>query len=159
MGMVIAAGAGRHRAADPTASCRAGCTGLAGVAGLLAAWLYQRMRVRQAFRLQREELAASAASEVFSLRVMRQILRSDPDYRRFLTWLAFYGSGNLMIGAQLVILFSDHLHLPAALQVRHPHHRAAAVHSAVHAHVGAPVRRRARDRIPRAPVLGRWSAR
>jgi hypothetical protein len=54
---------------------------------------------------------------VFSLRVMRQILRSDPEYRRFLMWLAFYGSGNLMIGAQLVILFSDHLHLSAALQV------------------------------------------
>jgi hypothetical protein len=89
----------------------------AGVAGLLAAWRYQRMRVRQAFRLQRAELAAGAASEVFSLRVMRQILRADPEYRRFMTCLAFYGAGNLMIGAQLVILFSDHLHLPAAMQV------------------------------------------
>jgi MFS family permease len=90
---------------------------LAGVAGLLAAWLYRRLRVRQAFRLQRAELAASAASEVFSFRVMRQILRSDPEYRRFMTCLAFYGAGNLMIGAQLVILYSDHLHIPAALQV------------------------------------------
>ena len=91
--------------------------GAAGFAGLLAAWLYRHMRVRQAFRLQREELSASAASEVFSFRVMRQILRADPEYRRFLTCLAFYGSGNLMIGGQLVILFSDQLHLPAALQV------------------------------------------
>jgi len=116
MGMVIAAGlAGIVLQTRPDLS--RWLYALAGVAGLLAAWLYQRMRVRQAFRLQREELAASAASEVFSLRVMRQILRSDPEYRRFLMWLAFYGSGNLMIGAQLVILFSDHLHLPAALQV------------------------------------------
>jgi hypothetical protein len=116
MGMVIAAGlAGIVLQTRPELS--RWLYALAGVAGLLAAWLYQRMRVRQAYRLQREELAASAASEVFSLRVMRQILRSDPEYRRFLMWLAFYGSGNLMIGAQLVILFSDHLHLSAALQV------------------------------------------
>jgi MFS family permease len=90
---------------------------LAGVAGLLAAWLYRRMRVRQAFKLQRAELQADASSEVFSARVMREILRSDPHYRKFLSWLAFYGSGNLMITAQLVILYSDHLHLSAALQV------------------------------------------
>ncbi len=116
MGMVIAAGlAGIVLQTRPELS--RWLYALAGVAGLLAAWLYRRMRVRQAFRLQREELAASAASEVFSFRVMRQILRSDPEYRRFMTCLAFYGAGNLMIGAQLVILYSDHLHLPAALQV------------------------------------------
>jgi MFS family permease len=116
MGMVIAAGlAGIILQTRPELS--RWLYALAGGAGLLAAWLYRRMRVRQAFRLQREELAASAASEVFSFRVMRQILRSDPEYRRFMTCLAFYGAGNLMIGAQLVILYSDHLHIPAALQV------------------------------------------
>jgi MFS family permease len=116
MGMVIAAGlAGIILQTRPELS--RWLYALAGAAGLLAAWLYRRMRVRQAFRLQREELAASAASEVFSFRVMRQILRSDPEYRRFMTCLAFYGAGNLMIGAQLVILYSDHLHIPAALQV------------------------------------------
>jgi MFS family permease len=116
MGMVIAAGlAGIILQTRPELS--RWLYALAGGAGLLAAWLYRRMRVRQAFRLQREELAASAASEVFSFRVMRQILRSDPEYRRFMTCLAFYGAGNLMIGAQLVILYSDQLHIPAALQV------------------------------------------
>jgi MFS family permease len=116
MGMVIAAGlAGIILQTRPELS--RWLYALAGCAGLLAAWLYRRMRVRQAFRLQREELAASAASEVFSFRVMRQILRSDPEYRRFMTCLAFYGAGNLMIGAQLVILYSDQLHIPAALQV------------------------------------------
>jgi hypothetical protein len=48
---------------------------------------------------------------------MRQILREDPAYRRFMTCLAFYGAGNLMISAQLVVMFSDELHLPAAQQV------------------------------------------
>jgi MFS family permease len=116
MGMVIAAGlAGIILQTRPELS--RWLYALAGAAGLLAAWLYRRMRVRQAFRLQREELAASETSEVFSFRVMRQILRSDPEYRRFMTCLAFYGAGNLMIGAQLVILYSDHLHIPAAVQV------------------------------------------
>jgi MFS family permease len=116
MGMVVAAGlAGIILQTRPDLS--RWLYALAGGAGLLAAWLYRRMRVRQAFRLQREELAASAASEVFSFRVMRQILRSDPEYRRFMTCLAFYGAGNLMIGAQLVILYSDHLHIAAAMQV------------------------------------------
>jgi MFS family permease len=116
MGMVIAAGlAGIILQTRPELS--RWLYALAGAAGLLAAWLYRRMRVRQAFRLQRAELAASETSEVFSFRVMRQILRSDPEYRRFMTCLAFYGAGNLMIGAQLVILYSDHLHIPAAVQV------------------------------------------
>jgi MFS family permease len=34
-----------------------------------------------------------------------------------MTCLAFYGAGNLMIGAQLVVIYSDQLHLPAAMQV------------------------------------------
>ena len=91
--------------------------GVAGLTGLAAAWLYRRMRVRQAFRLRQAEHAEGAADEVFSFRVMRQILREDPAYRRFLTCLAFYGAGNLMLSAQLVVMYSDQLHLPAAMQV------------------------------------------
>ena len=91
--------------------------GVAGLTGLAAAWLYRRMRVRQAFRLRQAERAEGAADEVFSFRVMRQILREDPAYRRFLTCLAFYGAGNLMLSAQLVVMYSDQLHLPPAMQV------------------------------------------
>jgi MFS family permease len=90
---------------------------LAAVAGLLAAWLYRRMRLRQSFRLLGAELEQGGRAQVFSLRVLRQILREDPSYRRFMTCLGFYGAGNLMIGAQLVVIFSDQLHLPAAMQV------------------------------------------
>ncbi|HTQ36257.1 MAG TPA: MFS transporter [Steroidobacteraceae bacterium] len=91
--------------------------GVAGVAGLIAAWLYRRMRVRQWYRLRRAEHAENGGSEVFSFRVMRQILREDPSYRRFMGCMALYGAGNLMIIGQLVVLFSDRLHLSAALQI------------------------------------------
>jgi len=91
--------------------------GIAGLAGLAAAWQYRRMRVRQAFRLRQAEHAEGGADEIFSFRIMRRILREDPAYRQFMACLAFYGAGNLMITAQLVVLYSDLLHLPAAMQV------------------------------------------
>lgn len=89
----------------------------AGLAGLAAAWSYRRMRVRQAFRLRRAEHAEGAGEAVFSFAIMRRILREDPAYRRFMAALALYGAGNLMIAAQLVVMYSDELHLPAATQV------------------------------------------
>lgn len=89
----------------------------AGLAAVTAALVYRRVRVRQAYRLLRAERSAGGDSQVFSLQAMRTILREDPDFRRFMTWLAFYGAGNLMIFGQLVIIFSDQLHLTAARQV------------------------------------------
>jgi MFS family permease len=89
----------------------------AGLAGLAAAWLALRVRVRQEFRLLAAERDAAANSEVFSLHVMREVLRTDPAYRRFMTWMALYGAGNLMIFGQLVILFTDDLHLPPWRQI------------------------------------------
>jgi hypothetical protein len=89
----------------------------AGLAAVAAALKYRRARVRQAFRLLRAERSASADTEVFSLKAMRTILREDPSFRQFMSWMALYGAGNLMISGQLVIIFSDQLHLPAAQQV------------------------------------------
>lgn len=89
----------------------------AGVAGLAAAVVYRRVRVRQSFRLLRAERQADGSTEVFSLRAMRAILREDPSFRRFMTWMGFFGAGNLMLSGQLVIVFTDHLQLPAAQQV------------------------------------------
>ncbi len=89
----------------------------AGLAGLAAAWLARRVRVRQSFRLRQAELDVSGNTEVFSLRIMREILRSDPEYRRFMTCMAMFGAGNLMIWGQLVIIFTDQLQLSAAKQV------------------------------------------
>jgi hypothetical protein len=90
---------------------------LAALASLAAALLYRRMRVRRSWRLRAAELGEGGGEQVFSLRSLREVLRQDPQYRRFMTALAFYGAGNLMIGAQLVVIFSDHLHLPAAMQI------------------------------------------
>lgn len=90
---------------------------IAGMAGLAAAWSARRVRVRQSFRLRHAELAESASTQVFSLRVMRDILARDTEYRRFMTCMALYGAGNLMIWGQLVIILADHLHLAAAMQV------------------------------------------
>jgi hypothetical protein len=89
----------------------------AGVTGLVAAWLCRRVRVRQSFRLKQAEENESATGEVFSLRVMREILRKDPAYRQFMTCMGLYGAGNLMIGGQLVILLTDDLHISAAQQI------------------------------------------
>jgi MFS family permease len=89
----------------------------AGVAGVAAAWLARRVRVRQSFRLRNAELSEGGSTQVFSLRIMREILARDPEYRRFMTCMALYGAGNLMIWGQLVIILSDQLHLSAAMQV------------------------------------------
>jgi MFS family permease len=89
----------------------------AGIAGLAAAWLARRVRVRQSFRLRRAELTAAGNTELFSLRIMREVLADDPEYRRFMTCMALYGAGNLMIWGQLVIVFTDQLRLSPAMQV------------------------------------------
>ena len=89
----------------------------AALAGLLAAVLYRRMRVRRSYRLLAAERGEAGAGETFSLRTFRAVLREDPQYRRFMAAMAMFGAGNLMIGAQLVIIFSDQLHLSSAMQI------------------------------------------
>ena len=59
--------------------------GAAGFAGLAAAWFARRVRVRQSFRLRRAELTETGSTRIFSLRIMREILERDPEYRRFMT--------------------------------------------------------------------------
>lgn len=89
----------------------------AGLAGIGAAVVYRRVRVRQSFRLLREERSTIGSGEVFSFTAMRTILREDPAFRHFMAWMALYGAGNLMIFGQLVIIYSDQLHLAPATQV------------------------------------------
>ena len=89
----------------------------AALAGLAAAFLYRQMRVRREYALLSAENAVLGESHVFSLAVMRQILREDPAYRRYMLWLGIYGAGNLMASAQLVIIFSDDLKLSSATQI------------------------------------------
>ncbi|MEZ5499597.1 MAG: hypothetical protein R3E77_09245 [Steroidobacteraceae bacterium] len=91
--------------------------GLASLCGLLAAWLYRHTRVRREFQLLQAETRVLRRSEPFSLAMLRQILREDPDYRSYMSWMAIYGAGNLMLVPILVVLMTDHLGIPAAQQI------------------------------------------
>ncbi len=86
-------------------------------AGLTAAWLYRRARVRREFALLAEETAAVGRAEPFSLGMLFEILKKDPHFREYMFWMGIYGGGNLMLTSQLVVIFSEHLHLAASLQI------------------------------------------
>ena len=90
---------------------------LAGLVGLIAALRYRAVRVRREFRLLAAEADEGRAGGAFSLRMLREILRADPEFRRFMFWMSLYGSGNLMINGQLVVLFTDRLHMSSIAQI------------------------------------------
>jgi hypothetical protein len=75
------------------------------------------MRVRREFQLLAAETASAAPSEPFSLRMLTQILKEDPAYREYMLWMGIFGGGTLMLTAQLVLVFSEQLHLKSALQI------------------------------------------
>ncbi|HEV7607462.1 MAG TPA: MFS transporter [Steroidobacteraceae bacterium] len=91
--------------------------GVGAAAGLIAAWLYRAARVRREFALLAEENAAVGRAEPFSLGMLLEILRKDPHFREYMFWMGIYGGGNLMLTSQLVVIFSEHLHLAAGLQI------------------------------------------
>lgn len=90
---------------------------VAALMGLLAAWRYRWVRVRREYRLLAAEAGEGSISAPFSLRMMREILRSDPPFRRYMFWMSLYGSGNLMVAAQMVVLLTDRLHLSSTVQI------------------------------------------
>jgi MFS family permease len=91
--------------------------GAGAVAGVLAAWRYRATRVRREFALLAEENAAVGRAEPFSLGMLYEILRKDPHFREYMFWMGVFGGGNLMLTSQLVVIFSEHLHLSASLQI------------------------------------------
>ena len=90
---------------------------LAGLLGLLAAWRYRSVRVRREFRLLAAEAGEGHAGSAFSLQMLREILRADPEFRRYMFWMSMYGSGNLMVSGQLVVLFTDRLGMTSMTQI------------------------------------------
>jgi hypothetical protein len=46
-----------------------------------------------------------------------EILGKDPHFREYMFWMGLYGGGNLMLTSQLVVIFSEHMHLSASLQI------------------------------------------
>lgn len=91
--------------------------GGAALAGLLGAWRFRATRVRREHRLLGAERSAIARSEPFSPRTLLQILREDPAYREYMTWMGLYGGGNLMLTSQLVVVLTERLQLPAGRQI------------------------------------------
>ena len=87
---------------------------LAALCGVLAALRYRAVRVRREYRLLADEIGSAHVSGPFSLVILREILESDAPFRRYMFWMSLYGSGNLMMTAQLVVLFSDRLQLGPA---------------------------------------------
>jgi len=87
------------------------------LAGLIGAWMYRAMRVRREFRLLAEEAASGPRSEPFSLGMLTRILKEDPAYREYMLWMGIFGGGSLMLTAQLVLLFSERLHLTSGTQI------------------------------------------
>jgi MFS family permease len=90
---------------------------MAALAGLIAAWRYRYVRVRREYRLLAAEAGESLHSSPFSLSMVREILRADPSYRRYMYCMSLYGAGNLMVNGQMVVLFTDRLHLRSTLQI------------------------------------------
>lgn len=90
---------------------------VAALTGLLAAWRYRAVRVRREYQLLAAESGAGSAGSAFSLRMLREILAEDPAFRRYMFWMSMYGTGNLMVNAQMVVLFTDRLHLRSTTQV------------------------------------------
>ena len=119
-----------------------------------AAWLYRAARVRREFALLAEENAAVGRTEPFSLGMLFEILRKDPHFREYMFWMGVFGGGNLMLTSQLVVIFSEHLHLCREHADRAAVGGAARPAAVVRAVLGAHVRRGPRRRIPRAPELG-----
>jgi hypothetical protein len=91
----------------------------AAVCGLLAAWRYRAVRVRREYQLLAAEAEADAdtGGGAFSLKTLRRILRRDAEFRGYMFWMSLYGAGNLMVNAQLVVLYTDRLHLPGFQQI------------------------------------------
>ncbi len=89
----------------------------ASLCGLVAALRYRAVRVRREYQLLAAEAEIGANDGAFSLTMFRQILREDAPFRSYMFWMSLYGSGNLMMTAQLVVLFSDRLHLSSLRQI------------------------------------------
>ena len=71
-------------------------------------------RVPVAGRGDRQQLRSPAPSVC---RCCARSCAANAAFRRYMFWMSLYGSGNLMMTAQLVVLFSDRLHLASLTQI------------------------------------------
>ncbi|MHC4108363.1 MAG: MFS transporter [Planctomycetota bacterium] len=79
---------------------------VAGCLGLVGAWLYRGLRVRGERLHLRAERAHVDGNGVSPL-ALRQVLLGDDRFRRYMTCMFVFGTGNLMVTAPLVIILRD----------------------------------------------------
>lgn len=89
-------------------------TALVGVAGTLQ---LGGLRVRRERRLLEVERARVAQGARFDVAGMRELLRRDAAFRRYMLAMSVFGAGNLMFIPLLVVCLDDVLHLPPAAQI------------------------------------------
>ena len=89
---------------------------LAAGCALAALFAYRRVRVRHQRRILSGEREHADGGPFRASRLWR-VLRSDPLYRRYMTWMFVTGSGNLMAIAPLILILTDHLQMPNFTQV------------------------------------------
>jgi MFS family permease len=81
---------------------------IAAVGGFAGTWIYSGLRVRGHRALLRAERSDRhhPGSRVNPLR-LRQVLQADVRFRRYMTCMFVFGTGNLMVTAPLVIMLKD----------------------------------------------------
>ncbi len=89
---------------------------IAGVLGLLGAWIYRRLRIRGHETLLKREREDTGGSMANPLR-LRRLLLQDKDFRRYMTSMFIFGFGNLMVLAPLVVMLKDRFGLDALTSV------------------------------------------
>lgn len=90
----------------------------AALAGIAAALLYRKTRVRREHQLLLAEKQAGGGSDAaFSLRACRTILREDKSYREYMFWMGIFGGGAVMVTSQLVVIMTEQLKIPGQTQI------------------------------------------
>ncbi len=85
---------------------------LAALGGVFGNSIYRRVRLRGQRRLARAEHEHRRIRPI-SVNPMSvyAVLRDDPPYRWFMTWMFLFGLGNLMLPAPLAIILNDKFHV------------------------------------------------
>jgi MFS family permease len=85
--------------------------------GGVGAYMYRRLSLRGAESLALQEKAIREKEGQFGVRKFFAILREDRAFRRYMTVMFLFGSGNLMFVAPLILILNDQMDLPAWQQV------------------------------------------
>jgi len=89
---------------------------VAALLGYFGAWIYRGLRMRGRRAILRAESKDDQGARISPLH-LRRVLLADPRFRRYMTCMFVFGSGNLMVGAPLVIMLRDQFRLDPFVSV------------------------------------------